>query len=851
MKRIRFLWSILPVLFTVHSLYAQVPAPAAKSKIFLHSGWKFRQAGSTDWHPASVPGCVHTDLLKNKLIDDPFYRDNEKKLQWIGKTDWEYETTFDATPDLLKRENIDLVFEGLDTYANVFLNDLPLLGANNMFRTWRVSCKSALRPGANVLRIRFRSPINEVLPLMAKLGYELPASNDAGEKTSPYTRKAPYQYGWDWGPRFVTSGIWRPVSLEAWNAARVNDLHIIQKQVDRNAANVSAEAEIISTANVDATVFIDDLTDKTVAARREVKLQPGSNLISLDFVISHPSLWWPNGLGAHPLYNFRARLIINGELVDQVSTRTGLRSLSLRRETDQWGKSFEFIVNGVPVFAKGGNWIPADSFPTRITKEKYRDLVQSVRDANMNMLRVWGGGIYESEDFYDLCDELGILVWQDFMFACSMYPGDQEFLDNVRHEAIDNVKRLRNHPSIAIWVGNNEVETAWLHWGWKEHLPAKVWDDYKKIFHGVLPEVCASLDPSRPYWPSSPSANLEADPESQRLGDSHYWGVWHAALPSAAYEKQFPRFMSEYGFQSFPQIETVNSYTLADERTLDSPVMLVHQKHPRGNQLIREYVMREYPPPRDFESFLYVSQVMQAEGIKLGAEHLRRIRPRNMGSLYWQIDDCWPVASWSSIDYLGRWKALHYYARRFYGDLLVSPHEENGQIDFYVVSDRTSATRAHLNITLMDFEGHTLTRMSKDIDVATLQSSSYFSLAENDLLKGRDSSAVFVYCELLVEGKQVSSNEIFFRPFKDLTLPKPQIATSVRRTRGGFTIAFKTDKFAKDVYVSVENESGTFSDNYFDLIPGKIVEIEFRPGTSIALNEFRRRLRIRSLADAF
>jgi beta-mannosidase len=842
------------------SAYPQSPTPTTtigKTRIDLREGWKFRQAGSAEWRPATVPGCVHTDLLKNKMIGDPFYRDNEKNLQWIGKTDWEYETSFAVTSSLLKRENIEMVFDGLDTYANVFLNDARLLDTNNMFRTWRVSCKNALRPGANVLRIYFRSPINEILPVMAKLDYQLPASNDAGEKTSPYTRKAPFQYGWDWGPRFVTSGIWRPVSLEAWDNARVSDLHIVQKQVDLNAAQLAATVEIISAANVDATVSIENLTDTTMAARREVKLTPGTNLVSLDFVIRRPSLWWPNGLGAHPLYNFRARVIINGALADQMSTRTGLRSLELRQEADDWGKSFEFIVNGVPVFAKGGNWIPADSFPTRITKEKYRELIQSVHDANMNMLRVWGGGIYESDDFYDLCDELGILIWQDFMFACSMYPGDREFLDNVRKEAIDNVKRLRNHPSIAIWVGNNEIETAWLHWGWEEHLPPKLWDDYKKIFHGVLPEVCSAYDASRPYWPSSPSSNLEDDPDSQRIGDTHYWGVWHGALPFAAYEKQFPRFMSEYGFQSFPQLETVNSYTLPEERKIDSAVMLVHQKHPRGNQLIREYLLREYPPPKDFASFLYVSQVMQAGGIRIGAEHLRRIRPHNMGSLYWQIDDCWPVASWSSIDYLGRWKALHYYARRFYADVLLSPHEENGQIDFFVVSDRTSPTRARLAVSLMDFEGHKLSNFDKDIEVAALQSKSYLSLSESDLLKGRDRRSVFIYCELLVagkaisKGKTISSNELFFQPYKDLAITKAKIDTSVTRTRDGFKIALSTDKLARAVYLSVEDEPGRFSDNYFDLVPGRSKEIEFRPGNSIALNDFRRRLRIRTLADAF
>ena len=798
-----------------------------------------------------MPGCVHTDLLNNRLIEDPFYRDNEQKQQWIGKTDWEYQTSFNVTPELLKHDQIDLVFEGLDTYANVFLNDTSLLSADNMFRTWRVDCKRLLKTGANTLRVRFRSPINEILPLMAKMKYELPASNDQGEKTSPHTRKAPYQYGWDWGPRFVTSGIWRPVSLEVWDKARVDNLHVVPKQISADAANLRVDVDVVSSAAGSAIVIVDNLNDKSIAAQREVKLAPGTNRIGLDFVIPHPALWWPNGLGEHPLYTFKARLLIDNQVVDQATTRTGLRALELRQQKDETGKSFAFVINGVPVFAKGGNWIPADSFPTRISKDKYRQLLESVRDSNMNMLRVWGGGIYERDDFYELCDELGILVWQDFMFGCSMYPGDPAFLDSVRHEAIDNVKRLRNHPSIVIWVGNNEIESAWKHWGWKDHLPATLWDDYLKIFHGVLPEVCGSLDPSRPYWPSSPSSNLEDDPESQKMGDLHYWAVWHASAPFTDYEKQHPRFMSEYGFQSFPQIDTVNTYTLPADHDIKSPVMLAHQRHPRGNQLIREYMLRDYPEPKDFDSFLYVSQVLQAEGIRVGAEHLRRIMPHNMGSLYWQIDDCWPVASWSSIDYTGRWKALQYYARRFYGEILLSPHEENGSLDFYVVSDRPHATAGQLLVSLLDLEGHTLWNVQKEIDVAGLVRKSYLTVPLNTLLEGKDRRGVLVFAELRVGGKTVSSNEHFFEPYKNLTVQRPQISADAVRTPAGFKVILSSDRLARAVYLSAANQTGSFTDNYFDLIPGKSVAVEFRTAAAITVREFRDQLKIRSMADAF
>jgi len=430
-------------------------------------------------------------------------------------------------------------------------------------------------------------------------------------------------------------------------------------------------------------------------------------------------------------------------------------------------------------------------------------------------------------------------------------------LDNVRQEATDNVKRLRNHPSIVIWCGNNEIETGWQHWGWKQNLPASLWDDYKKLFHGVLPEVTSALDPQRPYWPSSPSSNLEDDPDSQRMGDVHYWQVWHAAAPFNEYEKQQPRFMSEYGFQSFPQIETVNTYTTPAEHDIQSPVMLAHQRHPRGNQLIREYMLREYPEPKDFESFLYVSQVLQAEGIKIGAEHLRRIRPHNMGSLYWQIDDCWPVASWSSIDYYGRWKALQYYARRFYNDLLVSPHAEGDAISLYVVSDRTRPIPAHLTATLMDFAGRALAQTSMDVMVAPLTSKSYLNLPVKGLLEAHDNGAspdtraVVLYCELSVNGQVASTNRYFFRPFKELNMPTPQINAAVTRTRAGFVVNLTTDKYARAVYLSAPGLDGTFVDNYFDLVPGKPTQVSFRPARAITLADLRAKLRVRSLVDAF
>ncbi len=823
---------------------------ARKLMISINAGWQFREVGKDSWHAATVPGCIHTDLLANELIDDPFFRDNEKKQQWIGKTDWEYQTHFAVTPAMLKREHLELVFQGLDTYADVYVNDALILQADNMFRSWRVDCKHTLKTGDNVLRVRFRSPINVVLPLMEQK-YQLPAPNDQGEFTSPYTRKAPYQYGWDWGPRFVTSGIWRPVSLEVWDKARINDVQLITNKLARNVATLTANINIEAGTPARAIVILNNLANHSIAARREITLSNGANRVSVDFTIPHPQTWWPNGLGAHPLYRFQAQLIINGTQIDQRRTRTGLRTLELRQQPDDSGKSFTFFINGVPVFAKGANWIPADSFPTRITRTKYRLLVGSARDANMNMLRVWGGGIYESDDFYEACDEMGILLWQEFMFAGSMYPATPQFLDSIRQEAIDNVTRLRNHPSIVVWCGNNEIETGWQHWGWKQNLPASLWDDYQKIFHGVLREVAAQYDPTRSYRPSSPSADLEDDPESQRIGDTHYWQVWHAAKPFLEYENQQPRFMSEYGFQSFPSLETVSTYTLPDEREIQSPVMLAHQRHPRGNQLIREYMLREYPEPKDFASFLYVSQVLQAEGIRTGAEHLRRIMPHNMGSLYWQLDDCWPVASWSSIDYYGRWKALQYYARDFYAKLLITPHVEGDRLKFYVVSDQTEDAPATIQVALMDFDGNILNSFEREVMIASLASRSYFDLAVSDLLKGAEQTNAVLFCELLVNGKVVSRRIQLFAPFKQLRLPQPKITYETVAVRNGFKLTLKSDKFAKAVYLSVGDHDGSFSDNFVDLVPGKPIVIEYHARAPLTFSDLRRRLTIRSMVDAF
>jgi beta-mannosidase len=812
----------------------------------IAENWRFRQVGKDAWLPARVPGSNHTDLLANKAIPDPFFRDNEAKVQWIGYADWEYETAFEADASTLARDRVELVFEGLDTYATVFLNGARVLDADNMFRTWRVDAKPHLKAGSNALRIVFRSPINEVLPRMYAMKYELPAVNDQGEKTSAHTRKAPYQYGWDWGPRFVTAGVWRPVRLEAWDAARISSLYVTTTSASKAAADLSATVAIEATKPGEATVVVDGVG---APVERKVRLAAGSNTVTVPLRVEQPRLWWPNGLGEQPLYTIRTRLTAGGAS-DERETRIGIRTVELRQRPDEWGKSFELVVNGVPVFAKGGNWIPADSFPERVTPERYRHLLDSCRRANMNMVRVWGGGIYESDEFYDLCDEMGLLVWQDFMFACSMYPGDEQFLENVRQEAIDNVVRLRNHPSVALWCGNNEVETAWHHWGWKQRLPASLWDDYLKLFHGVLPKVVAEHDPSRAYWPSSPSSNLEDDADSQKIGDVHYWGVWHASLPFKEYEKQVPRFMSEYGFQSFPAKATVETYTLPEDWYIESAVMKAHQRHPRGNELIREYMLRDYPEPKDFDSFLYVSQVLQAEGMRIGTEHFRRSMPRTMGALYWQVDDCWPVASWSGMDYYGRWKAMHYYARRFFADVLVSATERDGAVELSVVSDRVAPARGTLRLRLLDFNGKVLDERASELDVGPTSSTVVARLPLAELAAKGAPEATFLHGELVIGGEVVSTTNHFFRPYKELALAPAALKAEVAEKGGAVHVAVTSPVLAHAVYLALEGADGSFSDNFFDVMPGGRAEVTVE-GSKLSADEVRKRLRVRSLADAF
>ena len=673
-----------------------------------------------------------------------------------------------------------------------------------------------------------------------------------------YLRKAAYEYGWDWGPRFVLSGIWRPVKLDAWDDAKISNLHIRQLDINSEIAHTVAETEIISAQTRAANVTVDyEYGGKKASTSRDVELNSGVNHIDLPIDIAHPDLWYPNGYGRQAVYAFHAQLKAGGRVQDDQTVHTGLRSIVLRRDRDQWGRSFELVVNGIPVFAKGADVIPFDSFPTRVTTAQYRRVLESAKAANMNMIRHWGGGYYETDEFYALCDELGIMIWQDFMFGNDWQPGTYDFKQNVAQEAEYQIKRLREHPSIVVWCGNNETEASWeWHLDITSRLSTDVarrmWQDYLTLFSGVLAGVVERFVPETPYWPSSPSADYEDISEDHQSGDMHNWSVWHGMLAFRDYEKSIPRFMTEYGFQSFPEMRTVESFTLPEDRTgILTPVMLAHQKNTSGNAIIHDYMLRDYPEPKDFASFLYVSQVLQAEGIKIGTEHLRRNRPRTMGAIYWQLNDCWPVASWSSIDYYGRWKALQYYARRFFNDVLVSPHQEGGGVAVYVVSDKTGPIDGELRLRVMTFDGTVLIEKKENVQVAALSSKIYWQLPieESLIAKGIDPTKVVLATDLVAAGNVVSANLTYLAPTVEIHLPPAPLKTELTKSGDSYRLKVSSPVLARSVYVTFGEVDAEASDNYFDLLPGQSMEIAIN--TAVSEDALRSGLKVMSLVDAF
>jgi beta-mannosidase len=820
----------------------------------LDKNWDFRQHDQPDLFPAKVPGSVHTDLMANKLIGDPYYRLNEKDLQWIDKKNWDYRTIIYADDKILSRDRVELVFEGIDTYSTIMLNGEVLLHTDNMFRTYVVDVTGKLKPEDNELWVSLESPTARGLEELKKFGFQLAADNDQSEsgemgsdRVSPYVRKAPYHFGWDWGPRLVTSGIWRPVVLRAWNGARIDNLDIVTVELLKEKADliVKVEIEVLEGGEYKMKISGDSSPRAGVPfeASGTWNLEPGTNSMEVSLSINDPKLWQPNGLGDPNLYNFKVELLKENEVIDSKEIKTGLRTARLVKDPDPdgKGKSFYFEVNGKPVFAKGANYIPNDIFLNRVTPGQYEFIIRSAADAHMNMLRVWGGGIYENDIFYDLCDKYGIMVWQDFMFACAMYPGNDEFLENVRLEAIENVKRLRNHPCIVLWCGNNEIEAAWgpydekRGWGWKQRYTAEqreiIWKAYDTLFHKILPNVIQEEDPDRPYWHSSPSAGMgQLASYETTSGDMHYWGVWQGQ-PVSDFRKYRARFMSEYGFQSFPEFNSVKKYTVSEDYNIESEVMMSHQRSGIGNLRIRQYMAEDYEVPVDFEQFLYVGQLLQAEAIKLAIESHRAGMPYCMGSLYWQINDCWPVASWSSIDYYGKWKALQYFAKEAFKPIVLMSSEDNGMVMINLVSDQPDLDKLKLAVTLKDFSGKVLWKVENNEGF-----SGFIGFRLNEILVNVDPSSVVLVSEIINGDKIIDRDLHYFVKPKDLKLTDPGIKTEIVEKVDIIEVSLTSAGLAKNVFLYSDNLEEQFSDNFFDILPGETVLVTI-PKTESTLKQ--------------
>lgn len=822
--------------------------------VSLDGKWNLSQKNGKHKLGAKVPGDVMGSLLAAKKIDDPFYRENEKDVQWVGESDWIYAREFKASAALLKEDRVLLRCEGLDTFAEIVINGKRVARTDNMFRTYEWDVKRLLKPGTNTITITFRSVHDYTTrkfrnrPIKSRIKEGCPNAYPA------WVRKEQCNFGWDWGPVLITHGIWRSIGLVGFSTARLQDVAIEQKHT-ASRVGLNLEVELETTNRTALTVAATlEYKGRLIAQK---KTSTRSRKAGLKMTVKEPELWWPNGMGKQPLYDLTLELIdAGGKVVDTLEKRIGLRTLELDRHADEWGESFQFVVNGVPFFAKGANWIPSDAIPSRRTPELYRSLVEDSAAANMNMLRVWGGGIYEDKAFYDACDELGICVWQDFMFACMAYPSwEKGFMKNVDAEARDNVRRLRHHACIALWCGNNEIEQQAV--GRAKLGDPMTWKEYEKLFDTLLGKVCKDLAPQTAYWPSSPHSphGDRADYNNPDCGDAHLWDVWHGKKPFEWYRGCGHRFNSEFGFQSFPEPKTVYGYTKKEDRNVTNPVMEHHQRSGIGNTTIMQYMLDWLRLPSSFEMTLWASQILQGMAIKYACEHWRRSMPRGMGTLYWQLNDVWPVASWASIDYHGRWKALHYMARHFFAPVLVSGLEdsEKGTVEVHITSDLLEAKSGTLKWLVTTAGGKKLAGGSKSVRTPENGNRKATTLRLADILKKQGERDVLVWLELSVKGQPTATNLVTFARPKQLELStKPGIQTSIAaKKNGSFTVTIKTKAPALWCWLEVEGKDARYSDNFIHLRPGRSQKINLTLKKRCTAAELRKRLKVCSLIDTF
>ena len=788
--------------------------------IRLHDKWMMRDTEEMEFIPATVPGSVYYDYLNNGKMEDPFYRDNENKALELMKKDFEYKTMFSVPNNIINKQRVILHFDGIDTVGDIWLNSVYLGRTDNMHRIWEYSVKNLLKQEENELRILLHSPVNYIYDLYEK-DPTIVGSVDA-MKGSPYLRKAHCMYGWDWGPRLPDAGIWRDVKLIGADYARLDNVYVTQHHEDCNVKLAwNAEVEIFEKENfLYSLKAIITAPDGTVIYEGEKK----------ETMISNPQLWWPNGFGEQPLYRIRVELCKDSEVLDVWEKRIGLRTMTVAREKDQWGECFCHEVNGVRIFAMGADYIPEDNVLPRVTPERTRDLLMQAKMANFNCVRVWGGGHYPSDAFYDACDELGLLVWQDFMFACSVYDLTEDFEESITAEFIDNIKRIRHHASLALWCGNNEMELFLEEnaAGWC--LKPSQFSDYFKMYEYILPKLIKKYDPQTFYWPASPSSGGGFDkPNDENRGDVHYWDVWHGNKPITEFRKFYFRYLSEFGFQSFPCLETVKTFTEPADRNIFSYVMEKHQRNNSCNGKMMNYMGQTFLYPGDFGTLLYASQLMQAEAMRCGVEHFRRNRGRCMGAVIWQLNDCWPTASWSMIDYEGRWKAVQYYAKRFFAPLLLScdeegiltqdtnvnaePYELKKSIRLCVSNETREKRNVIVRWQLRDAQGCIKESAEKAVSVDALSS----LWLDRISMQHADTYSDYVSYEMMENEQNISSGTILFSAPKHFHFVDPKLRVEAISDE---EILVTAGAYAKSVEIQNGDATLLLEDNYFDMNPG-------------------------------
>ena len=801
-----------------------------------------------------IPGTVLSGLLAAGKIKDPFYRTNEDATRALFWKDYVFTRTFDVDEELLAQQHIVLVCEGLDTLAEISINGTFLAKTDNMHRTWKFQTKKLLHPGKNEIQIVFRSVLRfiEDYPYEAhkKINY-IPCGSMKGNQL---LRKAHSMFGWDWGPQTIDAGIFRDIYLQGYSHARIEDILIHQQ----HAKNVSVQTSITLSESVPGQKLCVELSEDGADKPLQTKLckTNADGVAAVDFVIENPKLWWPNDYGDQPLYIVRTTLLDeDGTSLESITRRIGLRTLTISQEKDEWGNEFAFCVNGVKIFTRGGNYIPDDCLYTRITEKKLDYILESCRRAHFNCVRVWGGGYYPSDAFYDLCDEKGLIVWQDLMYACNVYDVTDAFAENCRQETYDNVRRLRHHASLGLWRGNNEIESAWDHWGDFQKETPYLRADYIRLFEEVLPKAVQEADGETFYWHSSPSSGGCFDnPDDANRGDTHYWDVWHGQKPFTDYRKYFFRFCSEFGFQSFPCAKTVNSFTLEDDRNIFSRVMESHQKNDAANGKMLYYLSENLRYPKDLTHLLYASQVLQGMAIKYGVDHWRRNRGRCMGTLYWQINDDWPAPSWSSIDYFGRWKALHYMAQKFYAPHAVSMTLEDHRCHVYFSNESFETTEYSLTLSIRDLSGNVLETYE------TKGNSPAFSAIETavvDICSWEDQKDdVFLEAVIHTKDQKVLKDVETLVPYKYLNLKNPVISTEAEETNDAFILHISSDCFAPFVALDFDDADVIFSDNFFHLTDKTVQDIivkkeDILQGHFENAEDFRKRLQILSLGTSY